>query len=533
MQETNLKLIKSIIEENKNTEYGKKYNFSKIKNIEDYKNYVPISNYEDYELFVKRMSNGEANILTVYPIIAHLMTSGSEKAIRKLIPFSRKAAENMGQKAFLLRDKILNKYKKENKKEYILFIGKMDIDLNKELPKEMILSEMLYYFSYKNKIIDLQNFYGGPDLLFDIGSEDFLYEKIWISILKEDILDIESIYMFSILQFFIEFEKSYKDIISDIKKREINPDKKLSEKSKNYLLNLPISYERLEYVEKECEKGFEGIALRLWKNIKLITGITSKTFIYENKLLERYTKGISIDSFLFALSESFIGFPKEINSYSYAIDPTFSFYEFIPYNEDYYESNNNPEKTLLINEVEKDKLYELIITNLSGLYRYRTYDVIKIIEKNENELLFEFILRENLLLNIKQEKTTIKDILNVMVKMENIVPDILGFCIGATTVNQIATYFLFLFLDGKKELKLNIDELEKKFDIFLSESNCLYKKYRHFNYIGQPKIFIKHQEQFNKLKENLHYIKSHNKPKFIIPEPLLIDILKNEGYISC
>ena len=45
MLETNLTLIKTIIEDNKNTEYGIKYNFSKIKTIDDYKNYVPISKY--------------------------------------------------------------------------------------------------------------------------------------------------------------------------------------------------------------------------------------------------------------------------------------------------------------------------------------------------------------------------------------------------------------------------------------------------------------------------------------------------------
>ena len=195
------------------------------------------------------MFNGEKNILTAYPIVGYLMTSGSEKAIYKKIPYSIKAAENVGPKPFILREKILNEYKKENNKEYILFIGIMSIDLDKELPKEMLLSEMTYYVAYKKNIIDLQNFYGGPDLLFDIHTYDFFYEKIWISILKEDILDIESIYVFSILQFFIEFEKSYKDIIMDIRKKQINQEKKLSEKAKNYLLNLPISEERLKYVE--------------------------------------------------------------------------------------------------------------------------------------------------------------------------------------------------------------------------------------------------------------------------------------------
>ena len=37
MLEINLKLLDTIIDDNKNTEYGKKYNFSEIKNLDDKK----------------------------------------------------------------------------------------------------------------------------------------------------------------------------------------------------------------------------------------------------------------------------------------------------------------------------------------------------------------------------------------------------------------------------------------------------------------------------------------------------------------
>ena len=73
-------------------------------------------------------------------------------------------------------------------------------------------------------------------------------------------------------------------------------------------------------------------------------------------------------------------------SFSYLIDPTFSFYEFIPFNE----NNNNECKTVALNEVENDKKYEMVLTNLSGLYRYKTGDIIKIIKNNESEIFVEF-----------------------------------------------------------------------------------------------------------------------------------------------
>ena len=101
MLEINLKLLDTIIDDNKNTEYGKKYNFSEIKNLDDYKKNVPLSEYDDYESYIRRMyDDGENNILTAYLIVGYLYTSGSENFIQKKVPLTIKCLENLGIKTF-------------------------------------------------------------------------------------------------------------------------------------------------------------------------------------------------------------------------------------------------------------------------------------------------------------------------------------------------------------------------------------------------------------------------------------------------
>ena len=158
MLEINLKLLDTIIDENKNTEYGKKYNFSEIKTIDDYKKNVPLTVYDDYESYIKRMYDGENNILTVYPIMGYLWTSGSEK-FQKKMPLTIKSMENLGIKPFVLRNKIMNKYKNDHHNCYILHIDNHFIDVNKEPPKNFILSEIAYYYVYKNKIEDFNKYF--------------------------------------------------------------------------------------------------------------------------------------------------------------------------------------------------------------------------------------------------------------------------------------------------------------------------------------------------------------------------------------
>lgn len=79
--------LKEILEKNKDTLYGKKYNFSEIKTPEEYREKVPLTNYEDYLEYIELIKNGEKNILTKEEIILLEPTSGSTSS-SKLIPYT-------------------------------------------------------------------------------------------------------------------------------------------------------------------------------------------------------------------------------------------------------------------------------------------------------------------------------------------------------------------------------------------------------------------------------------------------------------
>lgn len=525
MTETNLEILKNILEDNKNTEYGKKYKFSEISNYAEYKNNVPISNYNDFKPYIERMYNGEDNILTSYPIETFNCTSGSEGQ-QKFIPLTRKAID-----AYSIitettnRNKLVREYRKQNQKGKRILIGIYGIDLNKNPDKYMLVSEALNFNFYKSNYMNLDEYIEGS-LIFDPYTSDYLYEKAWCAILEENIILIESIYMYDILQFFNILEKNYIEIISDIRKGEINPDKKLSKKAKNFLLSLKYSEERLNFVEKECEKGFEDIASRLWKNLKLISGISSKSFIYENKALKKYIGNIPKDVFTFGSSEGIVGTSIKDNNYIYYLQPSFNFYEFIPYSESESEKDNVND-IIDINGIEKNKMYELVLTNLSGLYRYRTGDIIKIVNNNINGVFFEFCFRKNLVINIAGEKTSVNQIEKVMRKMDEIIPNIIEFSVGSTIYDNVGTYFLFLSLPDNQKNNINLEEIKNLFDLMICKENHIYEYLRNLNALGEPKIFLMGKEKYNKIFKIKTDEKRHNKSKFILSENFLNKILQN------
>lgn len=67
----------SLVEANKDTEYGKKYDFDSIKSVADYQRRVPVVTYEDLREHMKRVLNGESNILTAEDPIMFAQTSGT------------------------------------------------------------------------------------------------------------------------------------------------------------------------------------------------------------------------------------------------------------------------------------------------------------------------------------------------------------------------------------------------------------------------------------------------------------------------
>lgn len=85
-------LLMRILDDNKDTEYGKKYGFADIRSVEEYQKRVPVIVYENIAEDVERMANGEQNILTAYPF-SHMNETSATTGSPKRIPMTREQAQ--------------------------------------------------------------------------------------------------------------------------------------------------------------------------------------------------------------------------------------------------------------------------------------------------------------------------------------------------------------------------------------------------------------------------------------------------------
>jgi len=84
-------LFEKLIHTAEHTEWGQKYNYSKITNINQYRETVPINTYHDLEDYFNRMRKGECDILWPEDIKWFAKSSGTTNSKSKFIPISEES----------------------------------------------------------------------------------------------------------------------------------------------------------------------------------------------------------------------------------------------------------------------------------------------------------------------------------------------------------------------------------------------------------------------------------------------------------
>jgi hypothetical protein len=81
------------------TDFGKKYNFSKLFTLREFKQSIPIHEYDDIRPYIQRMMDGEENVLWNTPVKWFAKSSGTTSDKSKFIPVSDESLEDNHFKA--------------------------------------------------------------------------------------------------------------------------------------------------------------------------------------------------------------------------------------------------------------------------------------------------------------------------------------------------------------------------------------------------------------------------------------------------
>jgi hypothetical protein len=312
------------------TEFGKKHHFSKLFTIKDFKKNVPIQDYESLKPYIQRMMEGEENILWNTPVAWFAKSSGTTSDKSKFIPISDESLKETHFKGS--KDVLTNYY--NNFPYSDLLTGKgLVVGGSHEVSR---VNEDVQYGDLSAVLLQNSPFWGH-----------------WLRTPELSIALLD------------EWENKIEQLAS------ITADENVTSISGVPTWMLVLMKRILEIKGKKTIK-------EVWPNLELcIHGGVSFT-----PYREQFKKVIGADiNYLeiYNASEGFFAAQEKPEDEGMLLFTEHGiFYEFMP-----VEEYGKPHpKTVGLREVEKGKIYAVVISTTGGLWRYVVGDTVKFVSLN-------------------------------------------------------------------------------------------------------------------------------------------------------
>lgn len=504
----NKNLLLKILDDNKDTEYGKKYGFSDIHSIEDYQKKVPVITYDNIAESLERMMKGEKNVLTAYHFDHFNETSGTV-GTPKVVPLTDEQSSVYLKYNNLVLYGILKENVDDKWMEGRAFCTSSGNC--RKLPSGLTVGEA------SAKMADyIQGGMGALDNLlrtmFTTPVEgvnpppkcDTKYIHTRFALMEKNVTGLITGF-YSVAVFFLQYiADNYELLINDIEKGTIDDSIDLPEETKKTLLEkikpMPERAKELREIFKDGS-SFPFVP-KIWPHFSYMIGAGGDGFsIYDKTLKENFT-GTDIKNIYSGVtaSEGVWSVPIGVNNLDSAIAPNAAFMEFLP-----VEAKDDFTKCVTLDKLEVGKTYELIITNLCGFYRYRMSDAVKVTGYMNKTPLVQFMYRVNKTINLAEEKTTEKAL---QITVEKTAEE-LGFKLYDFSVypDSEANPNTYVFLIEPKDVVQNVslDTLEKTVMKHLFEANPVYKDCYDDKWLGAPKCFFLQPETSLLYRDMMRY----------------------------
>lgn len=493
---TQKSVLKKIIRRNKGCELGRKLNLKDVHSIEDYQRIVPLSTYADYEPYVDRMINGGEKRLMFNGINCQYASSSGSVGKPKMLPKGINDLWKMQCIGFSVSVATAFHYMKSKGIRMCNQVGPLAVNLSGHKTADGKMSNGAAQIPLKLLAPLLPFFCTSPLPLLFPNLEDKMdtsYLHLRFCLENKKVSYLGSIVVTLLTQMFDYLEDNWEMLCDDIEKGIINPGIDCTDEfRKKYNKRLKPNPARAEELRKEFKKGFDDpIAPRIWPRLQWGYGMMgSNLSVYVDKLRKNLGPDVPLHNMGYAAAEGFFATPFELDADDYVLTPYTVFFEFLPVNDDEEKAGENV-KPLLINQLEVGKLYEIVVSNFSGLYRYKMEDVIKVTRMYNDTPVVQLMFRQNLSMNVANEKTT-TDMIDAAA--ERIAKEAgvtyQGFSFYPDFSTKPPRYTMLTEIKGdipdEKTRELLINSLDSAMD----DINEKYYKYRRWGMLNKPEVLF-------------------------------------------
>jgi hypothetical protein len=454
------------------TEFGKRYNFEKIKSYADFKQALPLQSYAGFEPYLQRMRRGERDILWPGLISYYGQSSGTSAtaAQHKFLPISGEQIKWQQKAAF----DVVSRYLLLSGDRQ--FAGGYNLGL---FPPSILIPEVPGVFTGSN-----------PGIMF----RKVPYLARLTTIPKLPIRDIE------------------------------NYDQKLEAIAQSYAdydvraISGTTCWFSI-FFDKLLKQTKASTVSEIWPNLRVLFGGGVNAEPYRVVIRQRMGKDIALmDNYnateggLFSVTDSFE------NPGLLMIPDRGVFFEFVR-REDH--GQENPKRFALW-EVEAGIDYSIVLTTSSGLFGYYIGDFVRFISLYPHRM--EFVGRPSGVLSITQELTTYVEIERaVAIAQERVACSIVDYSVASDIGVDGSGKGRYLFFVEFTQRPSSLSEFMKAVDQELMALNRVYREHRmHDVAILSPAIACLKAGSTHQIMEQLGFRSVQNK------FPRIVDDKKRE-----
>ena len=392
-------VLLGIIERNTACELGIKYGFDSIRSIDDFRAKVPVSDYGLYGPLVNLSTRiGESNLFTSDKVIGYFGDFGRMQNPQK---FPVTALDYSYYTGILLSE--LNSAPEST----LLMLASLPKEKETHYKDDTYLDSVYGAASRALKDSDVFTSYrrefkygcitSPEELVFPSKNYDLRYGRALFALADPDVSQIITSNTWALYDLMNYIEKHWQILVDDLECGTISVNSGLDEEIRmmlgSKLVKLP---ERASELRQVFRNGFdEPIIPRIWPKVGRIIANSFGEYEFYTRLIRSYTGDIAIDNGYYLLPSAVVAKSAGNGSRDILLLKNNAFLELA-------RVDAPDEEPILVDEARPGNVYELIVTNHSGLYRYRT-GVLTEARKNDDQTAFAYVCRREEIIRIRDK----------------------------------------------------------------------------------------------------------------------------------
>ena len=362
--------LRAELSANADTVFGRQHGFGKIRTAAEYADAVPLMTPDDLQTWMRRVVEGERNLLTAEAPFAYVTTTGSTGPA-KYVPITAAYKAEFQQTVHVAVWHLYRRFTPAFRGRLLYFVGSRRV---RTAPDGLDIGAMSG-LNFTEMPAVIRALYAWPYALFEVPDlATRTYLALHLAVIR-DVTLIAGVFPAPIVYLLRDLEALAGELAHHVRRGTLPDRLVLTTEQRAYFAKLarprPDIADRLARIPANPA---DAVALALPRLHLVYCWMTSTAGLFVPELKRRLGPRVHVRDAIYAACEGWCSIPMGDDAPGGALAVTSHFFEFIP-EADYEAGRTN---TLTAEQLEDGGRYYIVITNAGGMYRYVLGDLVEV-----------------------------------------------------------------------------------------------------------------------------------------------------------